>query len=116
MIVGIGVDVCGIERLQATLERTPGLRDRVFAPAEKELPIASLAARFAMKEAVAKALLTPGDMSWLDAWAPRAVGKPPELQISGTVRQRAEALGVTRFHVSLSHDAGIATAFVIAES
>ena len=53
MIVGIGVDVVDIERFGRQLERTPGLRDRLFVPAERELNTRSLAARFAAKEAVA---------------------------------------------------------------
>ncbi len=59
MIVGIGIDVVDVERFGLTLERTPALRDRLFTPAEAALPLASLAARFAAKEALAKALGSP---------------------------------------------------------
>ena len=56
MIIGVGIDVVDIGRFGATLERTPALRERLFTPEERDLPLQSLAARFAAKEAVAKAL------------------------------------------------------------
>ena len=63
MIIGVGIDVVDIARFGATLERTPQLLERLFTPAERELPLQSLAARFAAKEAVAKALGAPGGMA-----------------------------------------------------
>ena len=68
MIVGIGVDVVDIERFGRQLERTPGLKDRLFVPAERDLNTRSLAARFAAKEAVAKVLGAPAGMNWQDCW------------------------------------------------
>ena len=56
MIVGIGVDVVDLARFERALSRTPGLRERLFAEAERELPLRSLAGRFAAKEALMKAL------------------------------------------------------------
>jgi holo-[acyl-carrier protein] synthase len=61
-IVGIGVDVVELARFKASLERTPGLAKRLFTEAERALPIESLAARFAAKEALAKALRAPGGL------------------------------------------------------
>ncbi len=115
MIVGVGIDVVDVARFVATLERTPALRERLFTPAERDLPPASLAARFAAKEAVAKALGAPGGMSWQDATVRRVVGEQPTVEITGTVAARAAELGVARFHLSISHDAGIASAMVVAE-
>ena len=115
MIVGIGIDVVDIARFQATLERTPGLRERLFTPVERELRIASLAARFAAKEALAKALGAPGDLHWLDAEVTNEPSGRPVLSITGSIARRAAELGVARWHLSLSHDAGIASAVVIAE-
>ena len=66
MIVGIGVDVVDVTRFGETLRRTPALRQRLFTVAERELPLASLAARFAAKEALAKALGAPAGLQWLD--------------------------------------------------
>ncbi|MCB2176200.1 MAG: holo-ACP synthase [Actinomycetales bacterium] len=115
MIVGVGIDVVDVARFMATLARSPGLRERLFTPAERDLPASSLAARFAAKEAIAKALGAPGTMSWQDATVHRVVGGPPEIEVTGTVAARAAELGVARFHLSISHDAGIASAVVVAE-
>ena len=67
MIEGIGIDVVDIERFAESLERTPSLADRLFTSAEKLLPISSRAARFAAKEALAKALNAGKGLPWLDA-------------------------------------------------
>jgi holo-[acyl-carrier protein] synthase len=115
VIAGIGIDVVDVARFVATLERVPALRTRLFTPAERDLPDASLAARFAAKEAIAKSLGAPGGMLWQDATVRRTVGAPPVVEVTGTVAARAAELGVARFHLSLSHDAGIASAMVVAE-
>ena len=115
MIVGVGIDVVDIPRFVATLERVPGLRIKLFTPEERELPSASLAARFAVKEAIAKALGAPPGMSWQDATVRRVAGAQPVVEVRGTVEAVARRLGVDRFHLSISHDAGIASAVVVAE-
>lgn len=115
MIIGVGIDVVDVARFGATLERTPGLRDRLFTDAERGLPLASLAARFAAKEALAKALGAPVGLHWRDAEVHRGEDGRPHLSMRGTVAARAEVLGVRHTHLSLSHDAGIASAVVIAE-
>ena len=115
MIVGVGIDVVDVERFRRQLERTPRLRERLFTPAERELRPASLAARFAAKEALAKALGAPMGLRWTDATVHRDADGRPSLQVSGTVGRRARELGVAAFHLSMSHDAGIASAVVVAE-
>ncbi|GEA83631.1 4'-phosphopantetheinyl transferase [Cellulomonas sp. A375-1] len=115
MIAGVGIDVVDIARFVATLERVPALRERLFTPDERELPAASLAARFAAKEAIAKALGAPPGMSWQDATVRRVAGAQPVVEVTGTVLARASELGIARFHLSISHDAGIASAVVVAE-
>jgi len=121
MIIGVGIDVCPVERFAASLARTPGLRHRLFTAAEQRTPAGadrtgeSLAARFAAKEALAKALGAPGDLHWHDAEVVVGERGRPHLQVRGTVARRAAELGVTSWHVSLSHDGGIASAVVIAE-
>ena len=115
MIIGVGVDVVEVARLARALERTPSLRDRLFTPAEQQVErMESLAARFAAKEAVAKVLGAPG-LSWLDAVVVRADNGRPSLAVTGMAAKAAAAQGITRWHVSLSHDAGTATAFVVGE-
>ena len=75
----------------------------------------SLAARFAAKEALAKALGAPGDLHWHDAEVTVGEHGRPHLEVRGTVAGRAAQLGVTSWHLSLSHDGGIASAVVVAE-
>lgn len=115
MIVGVGIDVVDVARFGAELARTPRLRERLFTPDERHLPLASLAARFAAKEAAAKSLGAPPGMRWVDATVVKDEHGAPSLHIEGTVAARAVLLGVARFHLSISHDAGIASAVVIAE-
>ncbi|WP_270886228.1 holo-ACP synthase [Pedococcus sp. 5OH_020] len=115
MIVGVGIDVVDVERFGETLQRTPALLDRLFTDEERILPLNSLAARFAAKEALAKALGAPVGLQWQDATVRRGDDGRPHLHVMGTVQARAEALGVRAMHISLSHDAGIASAVVIAE-
>jgi phosphopantetheine--protein transferase-like protein len=114
MIIGVGIDVVDVERFAQTLARTPALAQRLFTDAEQQLPPASLAARFAAKEALAKALGAPG-LRWRDAEVHRDDAGRPHLRMTGTVAAHADALGVEHAHLSLSHDAGIASAVVIAE-
>ena len=115
MIVGIGVDVVDLARFERAVSRTPALRERLFTPEERQMPETSLAARFAAKEAIAKALGAPAGMSWQDATVRRISGAQPVVEVVGTVAAAAAALGVDRFHLSISHDAGIASAVVVAE-
>jgi holo-[acyl-carrier protein] synthase len=116
MIVGVGIDVCDVERFAASIARRPGLVQRLFTPDEAERPIASQAARFAAKEALAKALGAPAGLVWLDAEVITDGDGKPSFRIVGTVAERAAELGVDTIHVSLSHDAGIASAVVICEA
>lgn len=113
--MGIGVDVVDVARFEASLERTPALRARLFTENERGLAVRSLAARFAAKEAVAKAIGAPPGLSHLDAEVCSGAYGRPELHVSGRVAEVAATLGVTRWHVSLTHDGGVAIAYVIAE-
>ncbi|MEV5988766.1 holo-ACP synthase [Streptomyces sp. NPDC052051] len=120
-IIGVGIDVAEIDRFRAALERTPGLVERLFVERELSLPsgerrgLASLAARFAAKEALAKALGAPSGLHWTDAEVYVEESGQPRLRVTGTVAARAAELGVRSWHVSLSHDAGVASAVVVAE-
>jgi holo-[acyl-carrier protein] synthase len=116
MIVGVGIDVVEIDRFVRTLRRTRGMTERLFTERERALHVRSLAARFAAKEALAKALGAPGGLRWQDAEIVTEPSGQPRLVVAGTVAARAAELGVKCWHVSLSHDAGIASAVVIAES
>ena len=121
MIVAVGIDVVLVDRFTGALARTPLLAERLFTEAERSTaygnprPAESLAARFAAKEALAKALGAGGGMAWTDAEVRTDGDGRPSLTVRGTVAERATSLGVTRWHVSLSHDGGIASAMVVAE-
>jgi len=116
VIIGVGIDVCDVDRFAQAVQRTPALVRRLFTPAEAERPVASQAARFAAKEALAKALGAPSGMSWLDAEVITDGHGRPAFKIVGTVAARAAALGIETIHLSLSHDAGIASAVVVCEA
>lgn len=115
MIVGIGVDVVDIARLEAALRRTPALAARLFAEGEQGRPPASLAACFAAKEAVAKALGGPPGLRWTDAEVVHDAAGRPLVRARGTVAEAGRRLGVARWHLSLAHDAGVSMAMVVAE-
>ena len=109
-VIGVGIDVVEIDRFVASLDRTPGLRERLFTPAEATRGAASLAARFAAKEAVAKALE-------LETWAWHDVevlgaGGPPRVHLSGAAAERAGELGV-EVKISLTHTARMAGAVAL---
>jgi len=113
--VGVGVDVVDVARFERSLTRTPGLRDRLFTDVERDLPLPSLAARFAAKEALSKALGAPKGLQWHDAEIARGDDGRPLLAVRGRVADVAEKLGVRHWHLSLSHDAGLAIAMIVAE-
>jgi holo-[acyl-carrier protein] synthase len=122
MIIGVGIDVAEIDRFAATMRRTPNMAGRLFLERELLLPsgeqrgYASLAARFAAKEAVAKALGAPGGLRWVDAEVVRDPSGRPRLVLHGGVAEEAAAQGISTWHLSLSHDGGVATAVVVAET
>jgi holo-[acyl-carrier protein] synthase len=115
-VIGVGIDVVDIARFGRSLARRPAMRERLFTPGELERPVASLAARFAAKEALAKALGAPTGMAWVDAEVVNEPSGDPRFELRGSVLVRANDLAVAHVHVSLSHDAGIASAVVVLES
>jgi holo-[acyl-carrier protein] synthase len=109
------VDLVDIGRFEEALRRTPALAARLFAQSERDGTPRSLAATFAAKEAVAKALGAPPGLNWTDVEVIRDAAGCPRLEIRGTVAGAAHQRGVRRWHVSLSHDAGMSIAMVVAE-
>lgn len=116
MIVGIGVDTVQIERFERALERTPALRDRLFVEADRSLPAHSLAARFAAGEALIKALGDSHGLGWHDMRIVKNDLNAPSFAPTAPLEHLLEELGADRVHVSMTHDGGFATAFVIVES
>ncbi|MFD8021800.1 holo-ACP synthase [Streptomyces lavendulae] len=121
MIVGVGIDVAEIERFGAALERTPNLARRLFLDSELTLPGGGGGGPppgpppGGAPPAPAHARRAPGGLLWTDAEVYVEESGQPRLRVSGTVEARAKELGVRSWHISLSHDAGIASAVVIAE-
>ncbi len=114
-IHGVGVDVVDLARFEQTLERTPTMRSRLFTPSERDLPLESLAGRFAAKEALAKAMRAPAGLSWQDFEVVNTAQGAPEFVLLGAAPGRLRELGITTVHLSISHDTTVATAFVVAE-
>jgi holo-[acyl-carrier protein] synthase len=112
MIEGIGIDVVDIERFVQSLTRTPELAQKLFTEAERSLPISSQAARFAAKEALAKALNAGKGLPWHDAEIVNLESGKPEFLFRGQI---ADIVDGAKVHLSISHDAGIASAIVIVD-
>ena len=112
MIRGVGVDVCAIDRFE---NPRPGVLERLFNESERSGSPATLAGRFAAKEAIAKALGAPTGLVWLDCTVVRMESGRPVLELSGSVAARAAELGITSTHLSISHDGGVAVAVVVCE-
>lgn len=120
MIIGIGVDVVDIARFERAASRTPGLVPRLFAESEqvvgdRVLPLRSLAARFAAKEALIKAIGHSDGVFWHDMRVMSDERGDPRFETGGQLAVHLRELGVSRLHVSMTHDAGVAVAYVIAE-
>ncbi|MFZ4719183.1 MAG: holo-ACP synthase [Ilumatobacteraceae bacterium] len=121
-IVGIGVDAVDIDRFRTSLSRTPTMRDRLFVAEElayvapKADPVPSLAARFAAREAVMKAMgLGLGAFGFHEVWVTRADSGEPSLAITGRALELAVDRGITHWHLSITHTATVAIAHVVAE-
>lgn len=122
-VVGIGVDAVDIERFRTSLRRTPRLRRRLFTATELDYvapkvdPVPSLAARFAAREAVMKALgLGLGAFGFHEVWVEVGSSGAPYLAVTGRAAALCDARRVTRWHLSLSHDGPVAIAMVVADS
>ena len=112
MIDGIGIDVVDIERFKESIDRTPGLREKLFTPTVAARPIASIAARFAAKEALYKALSPAHGLAWHEAEVINLENGKPAFLFRGAI---ADLIDGAQVHLSLSHDGGIASAMVILE-
>lgn len=107
-IIGLGVDLADIERVESVLARYPRFVERCFTVHERDYafrfanPSRRLAARFAGKEAVMKSLGTGWRrIRWTDVEI--TGGGKPTVRLEGTAARRAELLGVTEIHVTITH-------------
>ena len=119
-IVGLGVDICEIARMERALERHPTMRARVFTAEEraycdaKARPAESYAGRFAAREAMIKALGGYRGKRWRDISVTRAPSGAPSLRLEGAAKARADALGIDRVLITFTHERTNAVAFAIA--
>ena len=121
VIFGIGVDAVDIERFRRSLERTPSMRERMFTEHElayvapKIDPVPSLAARFASREAVMKAMgLGLGAFGFHDVWVDRRESGEPHLNVTGRAAELAHERGIETWHLSITHTDQVAIAYVVA--
>jgi holo-[acyl-carrier protein] synthase len=119
-IVGLGVDICEIARMERAISRHPALRDRVFTPEEiaycdsKGRPAESYAGRFAAREATIKALGGYRGRLWQDISVTRHPSGAPAIRLDGNAKRRADALGVSEVLITFTHEKTSAVAFAIA--
>lgn len=120
-MIGIGVDLCEVDRMRAALTRTPTLRDRLFTEDERDYcdlrtdPVERYAARFAAKEAVLKAMgVGLGSCRWHDIEVVRAESGAPSVQLHGTAKALADERGIARWLLTISHTRQTAEAIAVA--
>jgi len=119
-ILGLGVDICEIDRMQRALARHPTMRERVFTEEEraycdaKARPSESYAGRFAAREAVIKALGGYPGKRWQDISVTREPSGAPAIRLEGNAKLRADMLGVSRVLVTFTHERTHAVAFAVA--
>jgi len=122
MVIGVGVDVVDVERFRTSLARTPTMRRRIFTAPELEYvapkadPVPSLAARFAAREAVMKAMgLGLGAFGFHDVSVRIDDAGVPRLLVTGQAARLATEKGIDAWHLSLAHDGGVSMAMVVAD-
>jgi holo-[acyl-carrier protein] synthase len=120
-LIGIGVDLCEVDRMRSALERTPTLRGRVFTEAEQGYcderrdPTERYAARFAAKEAVLKAMgLGLGACSWLEIEVARAESGAPHVVLHGRAQELADERGIRSWGLTMTHTHRVAEAIAVA--
>jgi holo-[acyl-carrier protein] synthase len=117
-VVGVGIDLLEIDRLERALARRPALAERLFTAGERDYaasrprPARHLAARFCAKEAVAKSL---GIEGWSFTEVEVIAGHPPAVRLRGRAERRARQLGISSVRVSLTHAREAAAAVALAE-
>jgi holo-[acyl-carrier protein] synthase len=119
-IVGLGVDICEIARMERALARHPTMRQRVFTPEEiaycdtKARPAESFAGRFAAREATIKALGGYRGKRWQDISVGRHPSGAPSIALDGNAKRRADAQGIDRILITFTHEKTSAVAVAVA--
>jgi len=123
-VVGVGIDLVELDRFTGVLERRARFVERVFTAGERDVRgrrggsrVRGLAARFAAKEAVMKALGAGiGQIRFADVEITRAAGGAPSVVLHGSAAAHAAAMGVTAWHLSMTHTDRTAAAVAVASS
>ncbi len=115
-ILGVGVDLVDISRFERALNRAPRLAERLFTENEAQASTRTLAGRFAAKEALVKALGGPAGLRWSELQVSKNSAGRPVFLASGQSAVTLAQAGVVRLQLSISHDGGMACAFVVAEA
>jgi holo-[acyl-carrier protein] synthase len=119
-IVGVGIDVVDVPRFEIVLGRRPRIVERLFTEGEQRDARGKaerLAARFAAKEAVMKSLsVGAGSVPWKSIEVKRAPSGAPSVLLHGAAAELAKTRGANEFHISLTHTAMTAAAFVVASA
>ena len=119
-ILGLGVDICEIARMERALARHPTMRERVFTAEEiaycdgKARPGESYAGRFAAREATIKALGGYRGKRWQDISVARQPSGAPAIVLEGNAKRRADSLGISRILITFTHEKTSAVAFAVA--
>jgi holo-[acyl-carrier protein] synthase len=120
-VIGIGVDLCEVDRMRTALDRTPTLRERLFTEAEQAYcgarrdPMERYAARFAAKEAVLKAMgLGLGACKWREIEVAKAPSGAPSVVLHGAAQALADERGISRWLLTMTHTSALAEAIAVA--
>jgi holo-[acyl-carrier protein] synthase len=119
-ILGLGVDICEIARMEHAISRHPTLRERVFTPEEvgycdsRARPAESYAGRFAAREAVIKALGGYRGRGWHDISVTRGPAGAPSIRLEGNAKRRADEIGASDVLITFTHERTNAVAFAVA--
>ncbi len=120
-MIGIGVDLCEVDRMRTALARTPRLRVRVFTQAEQAYcdrrrdPAERYAARFAAKEAVMKAMgVGQGACKWQEIEVAKARSGAPSIRLHGGASRLAAERGIARWLLTMTHTHRVAEAVAVA--
>ena len=123
MIVGVGLDVCSIQRMEEALARHGERFWRRILTDHEQAALAdrvdratALAGRWAAKEAIVKAMAGAPGVGWRDLEVLGGPKEPPVMRVHGPARALADRMGVGTIFLSITHDAGVAAAVVILEA
>jgi holo-[acyl-carrier protein] synthase len=115
MIIGVGVDLVDLSRFENSIEKNPGLIEKIFHSDERDAATRTLAGRFAAKEALIKVFGDSKPMRWHDVRVSKDELGKPEISLFDSTADYAKSRGIQNLHLSISHDGNFAMAFLIAE-